>query len=333
PSGSLLNPLTRHNIPCGAAGDAQNQNTSGCPGLVAPTVTTTAGSGAITLNWNTIAGAASYKVLRNDASCGSGYQIIATVAAPTTTYTDNGLANGFTEYYSVQAVGSNAACDGPMAACVTGTPQPCAGAVTVSKQIYNCADSVGIQLVDSDLVGAGTYNVAVTSTSEVSPETVVLTETPPTSGIFVGSIATTTAPASSDGLITVANGDTIQVRYVDVSYCGTPNVNVDATATVDCVGPVITNVHSSNITGNSATITWDTNEGSTSSVTYGLAPGPPGTTTPVAPALVTSHSMLVTGLSPCAQYVFSVSSTDTAGNSAFNDNGGTYYSFTTGVNV
>src|SRR5262249_39785702 len=51
------------------------------------------------------------------------------------------------------------------------------------------------------------------------------------------------------------------------------------------------------------------------------------------PALVTSHSMLVTGLSPCAQYVFSVSSTDTAGNSAFNDNGGTYYSFTTGVNV
>src|SRR4029453_19232456 len=222
-------------LPCGAATDATNMNSSTCPSLAAPVVTTTAGSGAITLNWGAVAGASSYKILRNDASCGAGYQIIATVAAPTTTYTDNGLANGFTEYYSVQAVGSNSACESPMAGCVTGTPQPCAGAVTTDKQIYNCADSLQISLVDSDLVGGGTYNVAVSSNSEGSPETLILTETPPNSGIFVGNIATTTAPASADGLISVSNGDTILVRYVDVSFCGTPNVNVDATSTVDCV--------------------------------------------------------------------------------------------------
>jgi subtilisin-like proprotein convertase family protein len=255
------------------------------------------------------------------------------VAAPTTTYTDNGLANGFTEYYSVQAVGANQACEGPMGACVTGTPQPCAGAVTLNKQIFNCADNIQISMVDGDLVGAGTYNVAASSTTETTPETVTLVETPANSGIFVGNILTTSAPPSPNGQLSVANGNTILVRYVDVSFCGTPNVNVDANGAVDCAGPVITNVHHTNVTGNSATVLWDTNENSSSSVTYAAAPGPPGTTPPPDPALVLSHSFTVTGLSPCSPYVYQVGSTDGAGNSATNNNGGAYYSFTTGVNV
>jgi hypothetical protein len=133
--------------------------------------------------------------------------------------------------------------------------------------------------------------------------------------------------------LSVTNGDTVLVRYVDVSYCGTPNVNVDGSATVDCVAPAISNVHATNITGNSAAVLWDTNENSNSSVTYGVAPGPPGTTPPPLSALVTSHNVPLTGLSSCTSYVYSVASTDAAGNTASDNSGGAYYTFTTGRNV
>jgi hypothetical protein len=176
---------------------------------------------------------------------------------------DNGLANGFTEYYSVQAVGSNQACEGPMGACVTGTPQPCAGAVTLNKQIFNCSDNVQIMLVDSDLVGAGTYNVAASSTTETTPRDRDADRDAGQLRHLRRQHPTTTAPPSPNGQLSVANGNTILVRYVDASYCGTPNVNVDANGTVDCVGPVISNVHATNVTGNSAKINWDTDEGST----------------------------------------------------------------------
>ena len=303
------------------------------PALPAPTLSTTAGSEAVTLNWTAVAGATAYRILRNDDSCGAGYTTIATVAAPSLTYTDTGLANGFTEYYTVQAVGASPACESALSTCVSGTPQPCAGSVVLSKATYNCSDTLGISVTDGDLVGAGTQNVAVSSTTESSPETVTLTETPANSGIFVGNIATTAAPAAADGQLSVSHGDTILVRYVDVDFCGTPNVDVDANAAVDCQGPIITNVHVTNVTGNSAIVHWDTNEASNSSVTYAVAPGPPSTTPPPNPALVTSHSYTVTGLSACTSYVYSVASTDGAGNSASNDNGGNYYGFTTGVNV
>src|SRR6185503_4250245 len=81
-----------------------------------------------------------------------------------------------------------------------------------------------------------------------------------------------------------------------------------------------------------ADLKWDTNEPATTSVTYGQV-APPGTTTPTNPTLVTSHSVRVTGLSECSPYVYSVSSSDAALNSATANNGGAYYSFETGRNV
>src|SRR5204862_401196 len=58
-----------------------------------------------------------------------------------------------------------------------------------------------------------------------------------------------------------------------------------------------------------------------------------GTTPAPNPALVTSHGYQVTGLAACSPYVYSVSSTDGAGNATSNNNGGAYYSFTTGTNT
>ncbi len=113
----IFSAFNRHNIPCGASTDATNRNTSSCPSLVAPTVTTTPGFGQIALSWTAVPNAASYNVLRNDQGCNWGYNVIATVTG--TTYTDTGLPNYFPVYYAIQPVGANSACVGPLSACTT----------------------------------------------------------------------------------------------------------------------------------------------------------------------------------------------------------------------
>ncbi|MEM3738881.1 MAG: fibronectin type III domain-containing protein [Thermoplasmata archaeon] len=91
----------------------------------------------------------------------------------------------------------------------------------------------------------------------------------------------------------------------------------------DTSPPVISNVAVSNITQDSATVTWTTDEPSTSVVEYGLdtnygesADGPDG---------VTFHTVVLTGLTPATTYHFRVSSKDAVGNTAESDD----YTFTT----
>ncbi len=45
--------------------------------------------------------------------------------------------------------------------------------------------------------------------------------------------------------------------------------------------------------------------------------------------MVTSHSVILSGLSPGTAYYFEVKSTDTSGNTVVNNNAGLYYTFTT----
>ncbi len=323
--------FNRHGIACNTP-TPQNGGCASGP-TTAPTVSASIGSNQLTVSWAPVAGASTYRILRSEgyAGCDFGKAVLAEV--PGTSYTDSNVANGRDYSYVVQAVGSSGACFGPSSACVTATPQPCAGAVSVTRSVYNCADSVSINLVDADLTGSGSHAVAISSGAEATPEVVVLTETPAASGRFSGSIATTSAPAANgDGQLSVFDGDTITVSYLDVSYCGTPNVGVTRSAPVDCSGPTITNVRAENVTGNRADIKWDTNEGADSQVTFGLSV-PPGSTTPVVPDIVTSHSVRVQGLQQCSPYYFAVGSKDPAANAAFDSNSGSYYTFTTGTNT
>ena len=167
---------------------------------------------------------------------------------------------------------------------------------------------------------------------EPTPRT-ALTRPRPTAA-FVGSINTTAAaPVNGNGVLSVANGNTITVRYIDADDgAGGVNVQRQDTASVDCVPPVISNVASSNVTGNSATITWTTNEAADSLATAGTGTPPSGNNASDA-TLVTSHSVNLTGLSECTTYKYLVTSADAAGNSATATNGGAYYTFSTGKNV
>jgi uncharacterized repeat protein (TIGR01451 family) len=203
------------------------------------------------------------------------------------------------------------------------------GIVALDVAFYACDGLVGIQLADFDLKGNGSHPVVIISTTEPGGETVTLTEDPPDTGSFTGSIAATASAPPSPGLLSVAHGDTITVTYLDADdgHGGT-NVTKTDTATADCVGPVISNVLAVNVTYGSADITWDTNEAADSFVQYDDG-APPVEHTAMDGAFVTGHSIHLAGLSPCTTYYFFVRSDDPAGNRATDDHGGTYYSFET----
>ena len=77
----------------------------------------------------------------------------------------------------------------------------------------------------------------------------------------------------------------------------------------------ITNIQVTNITQNSAAITWQTNKPATSLVKYGLSPGD-YTSEAMDTTYSTSHQITLTNLNPNTTYYFIVNSTDAYGNSA-----------------
>ena len=212
--------------------------------------------------------------------------------------------------------------------------QQFAGTVKFDTNAYICNDIASITVLDDNLIGQTSQTVTVVSTTEGTPETVTLVPLPaPNDNTFVGSIPLVPPPAvASDGNLSVSDGDTITVTYIDADDGqGGVNITRTATALIDCTSPVITNVNATNVTGQGARINWLTNEPATSIVTYGSTT-PPGTTRSGG-ALVATHAFDLTGLNECSKYYYQVSSQDDAGNSATDNNGGSYYTFQTGKNV
>jgi hypothetical protein len=81
----------------------------------------------------------------------------------------------------------------------------------------------------------------------------------------------------------------------------------------DTTPPAFSAVTASNITTSSATITWTTSEDADSQVEYGPTTSY-GSSTTLKPAMVTSHSVPLNGLSPSTTYHYRVKSRDEAGN-------------------
>lgn len=82
--------------------------------------------------------------------------------------------------------------------------------------------------------------------------------------------------------------------------------------------PEITNVTATNITSNSATITWTTNQSSTSQVQYGTTTGY-GSTTQFDSTLLMSHTVNLAGLIPGTTYHYRVTSTNANGSTTSAD--------------
>jgi hypothetical protein len=121
---------------------------------------------------------------------------------------------------------------------------------------------------------------------------------------------------SSVGALTTVKRDGGQISTTTRTIKGTEYAFFDATAgsyeatyAVDDTAPTISNVVASAHGDGTADITWDTDEASTSSVDYGTTPNDLNQNQS-SPALVTSHSLQLTGLAPNTAYYYRVTSAD-----------------------
>ncbi len=166
---------------------------------------------------------------------------------------------------------------------------PAAGA-TVSGTISvtaNASDNVGVAGVQFKLDGAN-----------LGAEDV--------SAPYAAAWNTTTAANGSHTLTAVAR---------DAAGNRTTAANVVVTVSNDTTPPTLSAISASAITQTGATIGWTTDEASDSQVDYG-ATSSYGTSTALATAKVTSHSVTLGGLAPGTTYHFRVRSGDAAGNLA-----------------
>jgi hypothetical protein len=97
-----------------------------------------------------------------------------------------------------------------------------------------------------------------------------------------------------------------------------------AATTAPLPAPVISSIVSSGVTTSSATITWTTDQASSSQVLYGTTTAY-GSSSAANSSLTTAHSVTLTGLAPGTTYNFAVASANSAGTSATSTN----YTFTT----
>jgi len=123
---------------------------------------------------------------------------------------------------------------------------------------------------------------------------------------------------SSQGGTCCSSGQTCSGgSFVNSSDCGNLccTGGTCQTPPQDTTPPVISNVSTTNITSNSAVITWTTDESATSQVEYGSTTSY-GNTTALDSSLVVSHSTALSGLSSNTTYHYKVISQDSSGNSA-----------------
>lgn len=122
---------------------------------------------------------------------------------------------------------------------------------------------------------------------------------------------------------TCASGATLN----SANICTCPSGQTYSTSgcpTADITPPIISLVSASNITSNSATITWITNEASDSQVEYGTTT-PYNSQTVTDPSLVTTHSVALSNLSAGTTYHYRIKSKDAYNNLATSID----YTFTT----
>jgi subtilisin family serine protease len=194
------------------------------------------------------------------------------------------------------------------------------GVVMLDNSLYTTNDVVTVEVGDSDLAGTGQTTVSFVASSRPNQTTITLYETTHP-GLFRGFLTLVAGTAGANQLA-VQNGDTITASYLDAS-AGT---NTTAKATIDTVPPVISQVASTTDYYN-ARVTWLTQKPADSSVQYSESPLPDRTS--YVRALVTNHSVTISGLAANRVYYYQVVSRDQAGNTVVDDNNGNLFTFQT----
>lgn len=253
--------------------------------------------------------------------------------------------------YRIEVVGYNVpGGPQPFSLCASPRLNKCssAGTLALDRPKYMCQSMATLRVVDCDLntdpYAVETTVVMIASSTEPAGEPVVLTETGPDSAVFIGGIPLDTTNAA--GVLAVSPGDTITATYIDADPrapgqggahvegpAGTPvllgtDIEVTATAVVDCDPPLISDVQASPVQPRSATITLTTDEPARVTVRWGLACAAL-TASQSDTRFRTAHSLPLSGLTENTAYYFAIDAEDEAGNRTTDDNGGQCHRFDT----
>jgi subtilisin family serine protease len=151
-----------------------------------------------------------------------------------------------------------------------------AGTVALDRRAYGLSTPVRVTVIDGDENAdpdvAETLAVVLLSDSEPAGETLILSETAPNSGIFAAAMSLSTSVVHGDGLLGVADDDTITAHYVDLDDgAGHYNVLRVATARVELQGPSLTDLNVSGVSSEGALVEFTSGPNVTATVAYGTA--------------------------------------------------------------
>lgn len=189
------------------------------------------------------------------------------------------------------------------------------GRVSLDQALYACSSTAGLRVADSNVYAVAPpppATLEVTLSNGADAIQVTLAETAPESGFYLGS-----ADLGSD--LVVADGDTLSATYHDLDDGQGGTLDAVASATVDCAGPVISDVTAA-ADESHLTIGFTSDEPGTTVVHYGATPALGATVSD--DALTTAHELTIDGVDPCTRYYFSLASADGVGNLGVADDGG-----------
>ncbi|MHC4388022.1 MAG: S8 family serine peptidase [Planctomycetota bacterium] len=202
------------------------------------------------------------------------------------------------------------------------------GTIWLEGDAYSCSDSIQIKLFDTDLSSSSTQQVTV-ATNGGDFETVLLSETSPTLGIFVGEISTSPGdPSIEDGQLQVSHGQIITASYDDADDgTGSPATVTDIAST-DCQSPAIVAVEADG-RGPNPIITIETDEPTAVRLLYAGTCGDSNYVEATDGAMATTHRVQLSGVSPETDYFFTVEANDAVDNHTVDANSGMCYRFRT----
>jgi len=210
---------------------------------------------------------------------------------------------------------------------------PChAGQVRIERPVYPCGGSMLVSVTDLDLNrnrdAVETVAVRVSSTTEPGGEWVTLTEASVNSARFEGPATLSgDAPVAGDGRLQLADGDLITAAYADADDGLGQAAFPSFTSRADCSAASAVQVRVTWLSNTRAVIEWDTAEPTSSRVEYG--PTAALGELEQGAALVTQHSVAISGFAECARVHFRVGGTDAYGNTVTVDAGGAPFALNT----
>lgn len=267
-----------------------------------PATLTAPGSTQCTVALTAAAGASGFPVAIGYSATGVGVTVPSTVTVP---------SGSTSAAFTLQATSASSTTNIALTATAAGITK------TTSVQ-------VSPQNTISVTVSPGSATLAPAQRMQFSANITGTTNTAVTWSLSspIGSISSTglyTAPS------TVTSSQSVTVRATSVASntrVGTATVVIQS----DVTPPVISSL-SSTPSSTSAVVNWATNEPSTTVVEYGTSASALSSVASSA-SLVTTHQIMVSGLSPGTKYYYRVRSADALGNTAVNPSSGSV-SFTT----